>query len=200
MIKNHEHSHNKANQYNAKPCAYFARHTVCAGIIIGMGSANERRRYNVTPALIDRAHTQNVPSCIMPISILWWLFVLREKLFTFKHCLLNKQCSFVYQVIDAGFHGKLGSHYETVVFFSKILEINKLWIVCPSWGRIVSCLTVQGRILFRTLDRIIDFHHKISCYAGTCCDGTSSPVRTRSVWYYMYIAHRTSLTRLIISM
>ena len=28
-------------------------------IILGMGSANERRRYYVTPSLIGRAHTQN---------------------------------------------------------------------------------------------------------------------------------------------
>ena len=28
-------------------------------IILGMGSANERRRYNVTPSLIGRAHIQN---------------------------------------------------------------------------------------------------------------------------------------------
>ena len=31
------------------------------GIILGMGSANERRRYYVTPSLICRAHTQNAP-------------------------------------------------------------------------------------------------------------------------------------------
>ena len=30
-------------------------------IILGMGSANERRRYIVTPPLIDWAHTQNDP-------------------------------------------------------------------------------------------------------------------------------------------
>ena len=28
---------------------------------MGMGSANERRRYNVTPTLIGRAHIQNNP-------------------------------------------------------------------------------------------------------------------------------------------
>ena len=32
-----------------------------AGIILGMGSANERRRYTVTLALIGWAHTQNDP-------------------------------------------------------------------------------------------------------------------------------------------
>ena len=31
------------------------------GIILGMGLANERRRYYVTPPLIGRAHTQNDP-------------------------------------------------------------------------------------------------------------------------------------------
>ena len=30
-------------------------------IILGVGSANERRRYYVTPSLIGRAHTQNDP-------------------------------------------------------------------------------------------------------------------------------------------
>ena len=29
------------------------------GIILGMGSANERRRYNVTSSLLGLAHTQN---------------------------------------------------------------------------------------------------------------------------------------------
>ena len=47
------------------------------GIILGMGSANERRRYYVTPPLIGRAHTQNDPKLafvivryvmILPIS------------------------------------------------------------------------------------------------------------------------------------
>ena len=32
-----------------------------SGIILGMGSANERRHYYVTPALIGRAHNQNDP-------------------------------------------------------------------------------------------------------------------------------------------
>ena len=32
-----------------------------AGIILGMGWTNERRRYNVTPSLIGPAHTQNDP-------------------------------------------------------------------------------------------------------------------------------------------
>ena len=30
-----------------------------AGIILDLGSANERRRYYVTPPLIGRVHTQN---------------------------------------------------------------------------------------------------------------------------------------------
>ena len=33
------------------------------GIILGMGSANERRRYIVTPSLIGRVPTQNDPCC-----------------------------------------------------------------------------------------------------------------------------------------
>ena len=32
---------------------------ISSGIILGMGSANERRRYIVTPSLIGRGHTQN---------------------------------------------------------------------------------------------------------------------------------------------
>ena len=32
-----------------------------SGIILGMGSANERRWYYVMPSLIGRAHTQNDP-------------------------------------------------------------------------------------------------------------------------------------------
>ena len=39
-----------------------------AGIILGMSSANERRRYNVTPPLIGRAHTQNDPCHVITES------------------------------------------------------------------------------------------------------------------------------------
>ena len=34
--------------------------------ILGMTSANERRRYYVTPTLIGRAHTQNYPFILWP--------------------------------------------------------------------------------------------------------------------------------------
>ena len=33
-----------------------------SGIILGMGSVNERRRHSVTSSLIGWAHTQNDPS------------------------------------------------------------------------------------------------------------------------------------------
>ena len=33
------------------------------GIILRMGPANEKRRYNVTSSLIGSAHTQNDPCC-----------------------------------------------------------------------------------------------------------------------------------------
>ena len=39
--------------------AYYA----CTGLILDMGLANERRRYNVTPSLIGRAHNQNDLIC-----------------------------------------------------------------------------------------------------------------------------------------
>ena len=35
----------------------------CTGIILGMGWANERRRYILTSSLIGYAHTQNDPCC-----------------------------------------------------------------------------------------------------------------------------------------
>ena len=43
-------------------------HSVLAAawIILGMGSANERRHYMVTPPLIGRAHTQNDPWGVTP--------------------------------------------------------------------------------------------------------------------------------------
>ena len=37
-------------------------HRTDPGIILGKGSANERRRYIVTSSLIGRAHAQNDPS------------------------------------------------------------------------------------------------------------------------------------------
>ena len=40
-----------------------------SGIILGMGSANERRRYNITSSLICWTHTQNV-------AWLWFFFVM----------------------------------------------------------------------------------------------------------------------------
>ena len=38
---------------------YVITHKFTPGIILGMGSANERRRYIVTSSLIGWAHTQN---------------------------------------------------------------------------------------------------------------------------------------------
>ena len=35
--------------------------SICSGIIMYLGPANEGRRYTVTPSLIDWAHTQNGP-------------------------------------------------------------------------------------------------------------------------------------------
>ena len=43
------------------------------GIILSMGSANERRRYYVTPSLIGWTHTQNDP-CIQ-MRLYWNVFV-----------------------------------------------------------------------------------------------------------------------------
>ena len=37
------------------------------GVILDMGSVNERGRYYVTPSLISRAHTQNDPCIIINI-------------------------------------------------------------------------------------------------------------------------------------
>ena len=42
---------------------------MCAGIILGMGSANERRCYNVTPSLIGWGYTQNYPWCVEVICV-----------------------------------------------------------------------------------------------------------------------------------
>ena len=39
------------------------------GIILGMGSTNERRRYYVTPSFIDQAHTQN--PCDILFRVVW---------------------------------------------------------------------------------------------------------------------------------
>ena len=46
-------------RYGCPLCSTFA------GIILGMGSANGRRRYYVTPSLIGRTHTQNDPSFVI---------------------------------------------------------------------------------------------------------------------------------------
>ena len=39
----------------------MSQYTDKAGVILGMGSANERGRYHVMPSLIGRTHTQNDP-------------------------------------------------------------------------------------------------------------------------------------------
>ena len=44
---------------DCKHCPYHVDQNT--GIILGMGSANERRRYNVTSSLIGWAHTHNDP-------------------------------------------------------------------------------------------------------------------------------------------
>ena len=51
------------------------RHITTPGIILGGGSANERRRYIVTPPLIGRARTENVPCNPTHASKFgfWWL-------------------------------------------------------------------------------------------------------------------------------
>ena len=45
---------------------------VNAGIILGVGSANERRCYIVTSSLSDWAHSQNDPCCVIacPLQLL----------------------------------------------------------------------------------------------------------------------------------
>ena len=42
-------------------CTGSMAHEISTGTILCMGSANESKRYYITPALIDRAHTQNNP-------------------------------------------------------------------------------------------------------------------------------------------
>ena len=51
-----------------------------AGIILGMGSANERRYYNVTSSVIGWAHTQNDPGIVIENE-----FALRKRYFHFVH-------------------------------------------------------------------------------------------------------------------
>ena len=70
----------KINQYQTaikcEWCAYFLGCTA-PRFILGMGSANERRRYDVTPPLIGRAHTQNDPSVLYYLSVLGVTTVLK---------------------------------------------------------------------------------------------------------------------------
>ena len=49
---------------------------LCWGIIVSMGSTNERRRYHETPSLIGQAHTPNFPDVIflMYAIMLWCLY------------------------------------------------------------------------------------------------------------------------------
>ena len=47
---------------------------IYAGIILGMGAANERWRYNVTSPLIGWAHTQNDPCMCIAENNSYWSF------------------------------------------------------------------------------------------------------------------------------
>ena len=49
--------------------------TIFSGIILSMGSANERRRYYVTPSLIGWTHTQNDPCIQLQMRLYWNVFV-----------------------------------------------------------------------------------------------------------------------------
>ena len=55
----------------------------CPGVILGMGSANERWRYNVTSSLIGLAHAQNGPwSCWCQLWV--WICCIHSTWPTFK--------------------------------------------------------------------------------------------------------------------
>ena len=54
-------SPNTGQPQTAQSCLPATSFTHFTGIILGMGSANKRRRYNLTPSLIGWAHTQNNP-------------------------------------------------------------------------------------------------------------------------------------------
>ena len=57
-------------------CLSTFHHIYYSGIILGMGSGNDRRLYYVTPAFIGWSHTQNEPSSCtrsLTLSIQCWV-------------------------------------------------------------------------------------------------------------------------------
>ena len=71
---------------------HFGWHCTCniPGIILCLGSANERRRYYVMPSLIGHTHTQNGP-CIRPTFIIDMAWRLDKSRMLFQHgdCVLS---------------------------------------------------------------------------------------------------------------
>ena len=63
----------------------YSSYVSYTGIILGMGSANESRRYNVTSSLIGWAQTQFHPIILWWMSSGGWSIMMRNMLHTSKH-------------------------------------------------------------------------------------------------------------------
>ena len=87
LTYNHWHHPNMEHSYASFRCS--------SGIILGMGSTNERWRYNVTSSLIGRAHTQNDQCSLLgwrwkcfqvPSSTYNWTLILTP--YSLCHCVI----------------------------------------------------------------------------------------------------------------
>ena len=103
------------------PHDFLAQHR--AGIIVGMGSANERQRYFVTLSLTGWAHIPNDPS--------WeWSVVLFVVEWNEQHCGLMKPTCVPFNCFPS-IWTKIGYHYlKRVNWFSeKVRNIINIWNV-----------------------------------------------------------------------
>ena len=103
-----------------------SHHNKTPGIILGMGSANESRRYYVTPSLIGQAHTQNDPRSDTKLSY---------------------RCTTVNYQRHSGHHGRLLDNPVRLAMYPgnmKPVSYILLWkdITCQVWG-----LPIIGNIL-----------------------------------------------------
>ena len=124
---------------------------MCVGIILGMGSANERRCYIVMSSLIGWAHTQNDPCVWFPTCLIiyfawnfyfsWWptiqLIRFTEQLINYIHAGYNENMEYVPQII-----------YTLYCIY--IFWISLTW--CTSQPKFICCLRWFHLLKYSPLD------------------------------------------------
>ena len=109
-----------------------------SGIILGMGSANERKRYIVMPPIIDLAHAQNHPWGELSNTQIPWDFQLKGKVELFNRsnlCPGNVYWLFIQVHVNMHF-SRMYSCYSIMVHDLHTLLIQKKTFSGLIWYRV----------------------------------------------------------------